>query len=1580
MENYNLFIGQKRYNSNDFQESATTTEDMSGIQNEINECLQAKAEKQGELENTDAEFVSSTEDSSTSAASELQSQLAAEQNTLASFASAVDSAANALSGANSLVASAAATLGGQQPTISKTDEKGNTTEEPNPAYYEALNAYNAALAEQAQAQVELAAAQNELQEATEICQSLQEELQSILEEDNDKNQEDQEEIKQIITDYDAQIEALQQQMEEIQQRAQDSQNEVTEQETPENLPDDYEFGYEDGILNYYEYDSNGNKNKDKTYFELKTGQSVINEDGSVTRTDAFGNVSTYTTKTNDDGTSSIMETVNNQINTEAKFSVLMDLDDYKYSNFNTKEEARSALLEKFNTLYKLDTENKDYNNQLKNILIETIQNNGMTVPENTQDTTEDYTPYLDTILAQGNDGDRQNDKIKVEQKLDKTSATKIDLDPKYYYHQDESKKQEAIENFKQDLANSYQVDINDTKSMETLLKQTALANGLKEEDINNMSSEQIAEYFVDIANNGIKDDDVVNLASTQSINDSLGIQETETKELTRAQSEIPEIEIVEEAEITEETEKTEETKEAQNAKETEETEETQNAQETKKTEETKETQEAKKTEKTEETEETEEQKELSRLAEEYLGKTREECTQEELQQATVLSYCDDYLASMTEQFDTQVENEGAMSTAFNGAKQNLDFFGLAVSRDEVREALQNQQDMIDTLKESLKNGDFKETWAAETGVKFDAEKIQDYFSSQETFVNAQTGLYMVTNFQNEVAKAQSTDELLDLYTQYYGDETKAREEVSQIILDSCNTSINITAPESIRIDENNNVYFKDFGSDEEYLYSSLSDMNIDSELFNARMNNNYSTKYINEYKEKYEKATGIAFDDLEENLVNIKQEAFGNADKIEEVVQEYCDSQNGFADKVSGGLQWTGGIMTAVGFVACLTGVGAGAGSALMTAGAWVAGAGTFADNTIEIVDALTSDNPEANEIIKKELKDGLFEAAVMLATVGIAKGISVAKTNAQSKLLETLTQTPLDMADETYNVVGDIVDGVFVPNGKDLTSTMVDGVVDGVEDVVQVGIKDGVPVYASVADEVAEQTAKTATKEVAEEAVGEVAEQTTKEAVEEVVEETVEETVKNNKIIDFPETSTNTNEVNIQEASSLVDDSTNVAVDTSEVALQTSTVSDSTSATAINTSDELITNNNEAIVASATDEAQELVNNEKIISFPQSESVSYAKAAGAESSFVDDSIVSIEQRATNILPAGQKLQKDVIYSISENSNPTINVGRQSIDLNELDFGDKTTITIGRGSKCDVVFADDVTVSREHLEITKLDGQYYIRDLGSRNGTQIFSGSKITNTDELCRVAGNNGKAVSETYVKNNELAREVFIDGISSKESLESVEGYVKTLNEAHVQAYKGSGLYYQKNGHLVQESEMHSGVQRVGGNLVNGRTNSAKQVQQLAEKYGDSYNYTKARNTVQLEGISKENLPFDTYIDNKYQHWYPEGNALAEYNEQLFRTHKETILEIQNYISGNTTQEDVLKSIAEHYQYGANARPYANINNSLFMNEVNTYLELAGMPKMTQGELLDHAAQRLQPENFVKYFIDYYSQNQVV
>ncbi len=66
---------------------------------------------------------------------------------------------------------------------------------------------------------------------------------------------------------------------------------------------------------------------------------------------------------------------------------------------------------------------------------------------------------------------------------------------------------------------------------------------------------------------------------------------------------------------------------------------------------------------------------------------------------------------------------------------------------------------------------------------------------------------------------------------------------------------------------------------------------------------------------------------------------------------------------------------------------------------------------------------------------------------------------------------------------------------------------------------------------------------------------------------------------------------------------------------------------------------------------------------------------------------------------------------------------------------DQDTISAGRHPESDI-FLDDVTVSRRHVEITRDNGNYRARDVGSLNGTYVNKelvdeGVELSDGDEL---------------------------------------------------------------------------------------------------------------------------------------------------------------------------------------------------------------------------------------------------------
>lgn len=252
--------------------------------------------------------------------------------------------------------------------------------------------------------------------------------------------------------------------------------------------------------------------------------------------------------------------------------------------------------------------------------------------------------------------------------------------------------------------------------------------------------------------------------------------------------------------------------------------------------------------------------------------------------------------------------------------------------------------------------------------------------------------------------------------------------------------------------------------------------------------------------------------------------------------------------------------------------------------------------------------------------------------------------------------------------------------------------------------------------------------------------------------------------------------------------------------------------------------------------------------------------------------------------------------------------------------------------------------------------------------------------NEYVRDPGNSNNALSAAYFENLKDVSRHFDEAIRSGRYAHSFEEYVQTLNEGHKLAYaghNGDNLHYMHDGELVQPNEMRPGEPMytyVGDETyatVSNRTEISHQIQTIAEYYGDSYRANANSTRVRLKNLENRECP----RNEGTKHYYPEYDYTEKYIKEMYRT-SQNVLDL---ISKSAGEEAILKALAEHYQYAANARLYRHINNSLFMNEVNTLLKKAGMRTMSHG-ILDHAAQRLQPEAFEKLFIGYYRNPNIV
>ena len=138
------------------------------------------------------------------------------------------------------------------------------------------------------------------------------------------------------------------------------------------------------------------------------------------------------------------------------------------------------------------------------------------------------------------------------------------------------------------------------------------------------------------------------------------------------------------------------------------------------------------------------------------------------------------------------------------------------------------------------------------------------------------------------------------------------------------------------------------------------------------------------------------------------------------------------------------------------------------------------------------------------------------------------------------------------------------------------------------------------------------------------------------------------------------------------------------------------------------------------------------------------------------------------------------------------------------------------------------------------------------------------------------------------------------------------------------------------------------------------------LTVKYHDPYT-NKGVQIIYLPKVDKEGLPKDIWENEKEVfHYYPDPKFLNQYLEVMQE-------KLQDIITSNSEISDhkLLSSIASYYQYGINTHMFENINQSLFANQMNALLQVFGYNPINHG-ILDFVAMRLQPVNFVKYFIN--------
>ena len=344
----------------------------------------------------------------------------------------------------------------------------------------------------------------------------------------------------------------------------------------------------------------------------------------------------------------------------------------------------------------------------------------------------------------------------------------------------------------------------------------------------------------------------------------------------------------------------------------------------------------------------------------------------------------------------QNEEDGIISGAFNSAKV---LTGLGVSSSDVISSLEQEEKMIKELTSAI-NGEsdltFEETFKKWTGVDYDEEKIIQYQEDSNNYQIAYIKLLSAQNFQEKISQADNLQGVYDAFSQYYGEDT-AQEKMLEYL------SENMTNKENNAFEAFGNPVEISFNDEGQLVvvralnYSQLRSPNEALEYETTVYDLAETTNMIKSMPRFFdnEKSLSDAQANLEEKqsiYYNSKQAAIGNADKLEETLNKYCASQDGFIDKLANAAQIAGMGTVVVGGVVTLVNPPAGVG--IMSAGNYMALGGMFGDNVLHSIDAITSEKGLSKEEFNGLLKETLTEVGYLALGSGINKLAQVAQTS----------------------------------------------------------------------------------------------------------------------------------------------------------------------------------------------------------------------------------------------------------------------------------------------------------------------------------------------------------------------------------------------------------------------------------------------------------------------------------------------------------------------------------------------------------------------------------------------------------
>lgn len=392
-------------------------------------------------------------------------------------------------------------------------------------------------------------------------------------------------------------------------------------------------------------------------------------------------------------------------------------------------------------------------------------------------------------------------------------------------------------------------------------------------------------------------------------------------------------------------------------------------------------------------------------------------------------------------FKNQNNQDGAISGNFNLMKS---LTGLGISSEDIAATLSEQENIIRELTNALngksdKYSTFEEAYRKLTGVEYNEENIIKFKENSNNYGIAYNALQSAQTFENSIQKAKSMEDLIDLYTNYYGDEKSGINALNEYLSETYkNGNFDVTQTRVSNVEVVKNPETNENEIKVTYTYRDLSYDEYGNEIWqdatredviNPKDAQNYiyysdnagctlpeKNKYITEAQAKIEECFGASIETLQQNYYTSKQNALGGADKLEERINQYCQSQKGFIDKLASIAQ-IGGLITiatgaAVSFVNPPLGIG------IMSAGKYTALGGMFGDNILEGIDGLSS----RDGLTKEDVKNLVKETAQEIGFLALGSGINNIAEIAQTGSLEALKA--LGLTEKSATVLSWLVEG----------------------------------------------------------------------------------------------------------------------------------------------------------------------------------------------------------------------------------------------------------------------------------------------------------------------------------------------------------------------------------------------------------------------------------------------------------------------------------------------------------------------------------------------------------------------------